>query len=66
MFVCLCSGVTENQIIEAVKAGEDSIEALSEKLGLGMQCGSCITYTQDLINKHYDPAEDAAIFYQVA
>ena len=66
MFVCLCSGITEKQIIEAVKAGESSIEALSARLGVGMNCGSCINYTQDLIQQHYDPAKDAAVFYQVA
>lgn len=67
MYVCLCSGVTDKQIIEAVKNGHNSLEALNERLGVGANCGSCLSVAKELINHYaYDPELDAAIFYKVA
>ncbi len=41
MFICLCNGITENQIRSAASAGVDSLNALQEELGVAGQCGQC-------------------------
>lgn len=67
MYVCLCSGVTDKQIIEAVKNGHGTLADLNEQLGLGANCGSCLSIAKDIIDQcRYDAELDAAIFYKVA
>ena len=43
--VCLCKGITEEQIIEAIKNGATSFEEVKEKTGAGR---SIIVYTSTL------------------
>ncbi len=66
MYVCLCSGVTDKQILEAAAKGFTSVEALNQKLGVGANCGSCLSLALELIDSYYDSTQDAAIFYKVA
>ncbi|MXZ43474.1 MAG: bacterioferritin [Gammaproteobacteria bacterium] len=51
MYVCLCSGVTTAQIIQCVQSGCKDLDAVTETLGVGMNCGSCIYMISDLIEK---------------
>ncbi|MDN5864357.1 MAG: (2Fe-2S)-binding protein [Gammaproteobacteria bacterium] len=41
MYVCICNGVTERRIREAVAAGDTTFEALQEDLGVATCCGCC-------------------------
>ena len=41
MYVCLCAGVTDRQIEQAVRAGTCTVEALGAELGVGTVCGCC-------------------------
>jgi bacterioferritin-associated ferredoxin len=51
MFVCLCHGVTDTQIKNAVKTqGVGNLRELKKALGVGSQCGSCIETAQDIID----------------
>jgi len=40
--VCTCMGVMYQEIRDAIKNGLDSYEALSEGLGVGTGCSSCV------------------------
>lgn len=51
MYVCLCNGITDRQIAEAVAQGARSIEALRAATGCGSQCGSCLDHAAALIPK---------------
>lgn len=42
MYVCLCRGVTERALREAVAQGACSIPELARRLGLGTGCGRCL------------------------
>ncbi|MDO4643591.1 MAG: (2Fe-2S)-binding protein [Cardiobacteriaceae bacterium] len=55
MYVCICQGITEKQIINAIKQGEDSIEAISNTLGAGLCCGRCVESIGSLVNEHAKP-----------
>ena len=46
MYICVCEGVTESQIRDAIQAGAGSIDALSKELRIGRQCGTCVCAAQ--------------------
>lgn len=41
MYVCLCRGVTDNHIRDAIYEGCCSYRDVRETLGVGTQCGKC-------------------------
>ena len=64
MFVCICNGVTDSQIREALADGATSLEDLHDELGVASQCGSCSEHALSLIHE-MQPAmvRDDAMFY---
>lgn len=50
MYVCLCRAVTDREILEAVDAGNHSVDSVGESTGAGTCCGGCREYTKDLID----------------
>jgi bacterioferritin-associated ferredoxin len=51
MYVCLCNGITENQIREAVYAGAQSLPALRLELGVASCCGRCADCAQQVLHE---------------
>ena len=47
--VCSCHQVGQKAIVEAIHAGDRSVEALGARLACGTQCGSCIPELKSLI-----------------
>ncbi|MEB3030012.1 (2Fe-2S)-binding protein [[Mycobacterium] nativiensis] len=41
MYVCLCVGVTGQQVIDAVQAGAVTTRQVGERTGAGTVCGRC-------------------------
>jgi bacterioferritin-associated ferredoxin len=52
MYVCLCHGVSENQIRQVVEAGADSVREVERHCGAGGDCGSCRRHVLDIIRRH--------------
>lgn len=50
MYVCICNGVTDREIREAVAAGADSLDALRDQLGVASCCGSCRCTAEALLD----------------
>jgi len=42
VYVCICNGVTDRQIREAVDNGCSSVSELTMRTGCGATCGSCL------------------------
>lgn len=42
MYICLCNGVTQNDIRQAAAAGCRSMSELTMRTGCGATCGSCL------------------------
>jgi bacterioferritin-associated ferredoxin len=43
MYVCICKGITENQIQEAVTSrNTNSPKEILKALGIGSDCGTCV------------------------
>lgn len=49
--VCSCHQVGRKAIIEAIRVGDTSVEALGARLACGTQCGSCIPELKSLIEE---------------
>jgi bacterioferritin-associated ferredoxin len=42
MVVCICRGVTEDEIVDAIRRGAYSLEKIARRCdGAGTDCGSC-------------------------
>lgn len=41
MYVCVCKGITEEEIFQAVIEGADSMKAIRQTLGVATDCGQC-------------------------
>ncbi|MFM2481922.1 (2Fe-2S)-binding protein [Celerinatantimonas sp. YJH-8] len=63
MFVCICQGITDEQIRKAVREGNISVKEIKQQLQIATQCGRCIKATQAIINQEL---EASANYYQVA
>ena len=48
MYVCLCMGVTDSQIQDAVREGATTVRGLRKKLGCTGQCGKCKQQVREL------------------
>jgi bacterioferritin-associated ferredoxin len=49
VYVCICNGVTDHQIREAVANGCASVTELTMRTGCGSNCGSCLDMAADLM-----------------
>ena len=51
MFICICNGVTEKQIRDAVHSGAGDIAQLRGSLGVGAGCGTCAAFAEQIISE---------------
>lgn len=49
VYVCICNGVTDHQIRDAVAHGCASLTELTMRTGCGSNCGSCLDMAADLM-----------------
>ena len=50
MYVCLCRGITDQDIKEAIANGAESIRDIRDTLDLGTCCGRCVPEAKSIIN----------------
>lgn len=51
MYVCICNGVTEQQVRDAAQAGCASVAELTMRTGAGANCGSCVGLAGELLEE---------------
>ncbi len=49
--VCTCMEVMYSQLVEAIAEGEDSFNKLSERLGVGTGCSSCVDEVKAILSE---------------
>lgn len=49
MYVCLCQGVTDGQIRDAIYDGCCSYRDVRETTGVGTQCGKCACLAKEVV-----------------
>lgn len=52
MFVCICRGVTENDVSEYLADGADSVDAIGDRCGAGQGCGTCLDRLSEMVCQH--------------
>jgi bacterioferritin-associated ferredoxin len=50
MYVCVCNAVTQQQIMQAIADGADTLAQLQEELKVTGCCGMCIESVQKCLN----------------
>lgn len=51
MYVCICKGVTEGALREAVYQGADRMRDLKACLGVTEQCGRCACHAKQVLDE---------------
>ena len=49
MYVCLCMDLTEDEVLEAIRDGHTTEEALAEAINVAEGCGTCRGYVRKLL-----------------
>ncbi|WP_409421676.1 (2Fe-2S)-binding protein [Pseudaeromonas sp. ZJS20] len=52
MYVCLCLGITDKEVQQAIAEGAHSLSALRLKLGVGGECGRCRRALREQLHGH--------------
>lgn len=52
MYICLCKGVTDRQIREAISEGASSMRDLRATLDVASQCGKCGRECKSLLSEN--------------
>jgi bacterioferritin-associated ferredoxin len=55
MYVCLCNGVTDRDILQAIEAGASSAEEVAHCTGAGTRCGSCVRAVAAIVEGANEP-----------
>jgi bacterioferritin-associated ferredoxin len=59
MIVCVCRGASENDILNAIDDGADTVADL-QRCGIGTECGSCHNLLRRMLAEACDRDEAAA------
>ena len=50
--VCTCMGVMYSDLCQAIDAGADTFQALSDQLMVGTGCNSCVGEVEHILDEH--------------
>jgi bacterioferritin-associated ferredoxin len=50
MYVCICHGITDRQVRQAVDDGANSMRQLREQMPIGSCCGRCLGTAKEILN----------------
>ena len=66
MYVCLCNGVTERAVREAVKSGARDLTDLRAMTGCATTCGSCGETAMDVVRDELKARPLGLLLFPVA
>lgn len=67
MYVCVCKGITDQDIINEMDQGARNLRDISKSLGVGSQCGSCCRSAKEVIKEYKTlSSEMSSLGYAVA
>ena len=61
MYVCLCKGISDQDIIDEMDQGARNLRDLSKRLGIGSQCGSCCQSAKEVIKDYKIAAKEMSL-----
>lgn len=66
MYVCLCKGITENQIRQAAADGATTLSAVRQKLGVSTECGKCRCEAKNVLLSAINTNSPSDLFHSAA
>lgn len=51
MLVCICHGITDSDIENAMQEGASSFKELRNQTGLASCCGQCASFAKEMLNE---------------
>ena len=60
MYICLCKGVSDRDINQAMHEGACSVEQIMACTGAGTRCGSCIPTLEDMVESRSEEHHPAS------
>lgn len=51
MWICLCKGVSDRQIRQAIRAGARTVEEIGRATAAGTDCGKCLVAIRELLGE---------------
>lgn len=51
MYVCICVGVTENELVTAIASGCNTMEQLMYETGVSLGCGTCSSDVESILTR---------------
>ncbi len=64
MYVCLCYGITDTDIAQAVAQGTTRMSQLKRQLGVSTQCGTCALKVESVLKEKLE--QSSTPFYNAA
>ena len=61
MYVCLCEGVTDTQIRDAVYEGCCSYREVRNNLGIASQCGKCACLAKQVVRETISEVQSSQV-----
>ncbi len=63
MLVCICQGISDRDIVNAMQDGAVGYQELRRTLGLGSCCGQCASYAKELVSETIAQSQLANAFH---
>jgi len=59
MYVCVCHGISDKRLNQAIQEGVRSFEQLQARTGVATCCGSCEPCARQILDERLDSAQAA-------
>jgi bacterioferritin-associated ferredoxin len=66
MYVCLCKGITDRQLEQAVEYGASSFREVRDELGVSTQCGKCTRLARAIVDESLKKTLATADYYNAS
>ncbi len=63
MYVCLCKGITDRDIAQAVQRGACSFREVRDELGVSTQCGKCASLARTIVQETLPVTAASTAYY---
>ncbi|MCF7982045.1 MAG: (2Fe-2S)-binding protein [Pseudomonadales bacterium] len=66
MYVCLCKGITDQDIVDEMDQGARNLRDIGKRLGVGSQCGRCCQSAKEVIQDYKSLSNSMSLAYSAA
>jgi len=63
MLVCVCNGISDRDIDDALQGGATNFGDLKKELGIGNCCGQCAAFAKDMVTQKTSQMSPSTAFH---